>query len=262
MSTSEELRAQLRIKEREENLSVIRLAMEKARLNYFNKCYATHTLTRNYKRIDATVEKIIGVSLDIYYYREGYKKLEELEDTELSSAKVVLLQEVISIRLSDDPKANFKTSVSVGSGYTDLNDFRPFRYELSLDEYEIIKNNLIGKIDILATDIRKELPEWNLYITNGEASIDSNMEEYLKEVGLTTVTLPSEEMVFNLRWHPFLYGDKILKTKESVDLIKLRCKNLEETITNWSKIPESYRIINRDREILQWLRNVITLLEK
>lgn len=260
MSTANELRLQLEEKEKEERISYLNNKLQEAEKIWVGKCYATHTLSRNYKNINASISKIIGVSLNLWNYRDRSKKLEEFSVKELNSARLEFQEEAISIFLNDDPHTINKCSVSIGSYYVDSNNFRPYRYEISADEYEIIKNNLNTKSHLFGEKLREQLPKWNLFICNGDASKDSNTEEYLEKIGLELVALPKEEMVFNLRWHPFLYGDKIIKTKESIKLIEIRCAEIEEQILGWSVIPDSYKVVNQDRKILGILKEVIKLL--
>lgn len=260
MPTSDELLRQAKEQERIEVIERVRERIRNAEKSV-GKCHATHTLKRkSYRNIEATVEKIIGVTLNNYEYKFHKMPLEGLTTDVLKSVEVEYVKETITYIVQCE--GDRRVYLHVGINYEKVNGHKWFRYEITPMEFENIKDNALLRVTDIGRDIRRELPKWNMLITHGEDSADNNKVSLLEDTGFTLFELPTEEMTYLLGWHPFLYGKKILKTKESVELIKKRCEEIQDSINRMYALPYGSKTIERDRETLNILKYAVELLSE
>lgn len=255
MTNVEKLELELRQAKRQSKIADLTKRKESLEDRELGKVYATHTLSRNYKSVDATVMKVVGVVFGHYDCKYGSKELTDLTDDVLDRVELELKLIKIEYRKVDVEICK-QTNFSISECYLLERWYEPYRYELTTEDFDKILVNVLSKIDTLGDGLRKDVPEWCMYINQGEHSRDKSMVDYLTEAGEKVSKLPNSDMVEQLASHPMLYGDVLVISTASKDIVKSMLKSTKEHSKVWADCPDIY---NRDLERINVLTRVLDL---
>jgi len=240
------LERQVRELKEQERVDNINKELEKQTKTYKNKCYATHTFARKvnhstYGGINACLRKVV----DVY----------------LKDNTVMLSIENISYR-RNEPTGYLSFEVNQTTSRTARNWYENFRYEITLDQYEAVKQQVSARIDVISSDIRSTFRNPDQWQTMGSASDEESEVKLLLASKMPVIKLsddrfPGSNITIKeiLHWqrHPLIVaGEYLLNNKYSKLIIQEMIAQMSNHATAWGN-----SISERDWPRIQGLREFL-----
>lgn len=195
------------------------------------KCSATHTLRRKITCIEAGIVRCKDVEIEWMRYPIPENKM-ELELSQLEAASFTMVYDQVMIRIYPDNK---NWEIKVSEQRTAINYWRPFRNEITEEEFWTIHGNAVKKVSNFAEGFRDELPKWSMCMTNGEAAEDKAAVSWLETVkaDVKEISKVTHVQVLQEYNHPFLYGTKLLISHKSGQIVKQMEESAKRSAQSW-----------------------------
>ena len=239
MKTEEQLLKELEKVREKKKEKHIQETLDKMTL--VGKCYASHLLTRYPgKRASYSFEVIHLIGKE--YRPDDYHEY-------------VYTGERISVNKNGD---EFEVELSNYS----CDSPNLFKYEISLNEFNTVKMQLIPAMEAAVNDVRKSFIASD-YVSNGEYHNESKSQELLDVRALEYIELGEKEYKFSfpnadiyqlLRWnnYPYLYNSRLYKLPYWKEMIQLIIDNLKDNARIWGG-----KVYERDMPRAQQLQNFL-----
>lgn len=220
METITELEEKLRLAKSE---SIYKKALEIYNLHKSieGKCFSSHVLSGNALRsrnssISLNAIKVLEIFIG-YTENNRVNSVQDIKGHDYSPS-VFGRYEVLNVRLAKDGHHNFSISEE-----TWRVPVQGCRREVDSRDYEKLKNFLISQFQtILSKGAISEFdPQPRTEWVDGY-----DKETILRNLGYSFIDLTSEEYLELKKWHPFVYGQKLLVSYESKLILESKIKEM------------------------------------
>lgn len=245
-NTVEQLKAQLSKAEEQRKIDQSNEDLTK-NMSMKGKCFATHTFARKpgsggWGGINARIRRINEVLLD------GYRVVFSIETIEFIHSKEGKVSFDFQTQTRLDPR----------------NWYEAFRYDITPEQYESIKQNVIAQVDLIGQTIRNGMKEPNTFQSNGDYSKEQTNEKLLLASGVPVIDLSENKHKVKgsnltvreiLSWqnHPMLIsGNYLLNNEYSRKIVVSIADEMEKHARNWGS-----SIAERDYPRVEALREFV-----
>lgn len=236
-SNIQDLKRQLIEAELLEKNKELHVELEKAKELYFNKCYASHTLTG----------KFPDKEFNAVWYKDIYIENDKIRFKSIN----------ISARRNTDGVIQFQiNNLSYGdprSGYSGL-----YRYEISKEQFITAKKQASATIDNLFNSLTESFKNPKELLNGYEYDECKLHTKYLHENNVPIIDLSSNKEILDiLRWnyHPFVFSGKwLLNNQASRQIIIKIADKLHDSAVSWGgKIYE--RDMPRSKTLMSFIND-------
>lgn len=220
METVTELQNKLKQAKEQEKVDGLNKELQE-KMSFKGKCYATHTFARVRGAIHASFRRI--------------------NDVVIKYDKVTFEVENIDYRRTKEGGLMF--NVDFSTSQEARNWYESFRYEITPEQYETVKNQVTAKIDGFTELIRSNMKAPSDYITNGDHTDSVTHEELLLASGIPVLKLSKEDKATGhtsiaemLSWyrHPlFIAGKYLLLNQFSKTILQQIVNDLRRKANAW-----------------------------
>lgn len=202
----EQLRKQKRLENCIENLN-------RWKNDFIGKYYCTHTLSRDTlsrKNQNSTFICHAAKVKDVILSYNGVDEVTDANQLSYEDPSVCVLYEEIEITIKQDGQS----TIRISNTYAKAHYARLYRHFITEEQYNKLKNIVNNSITDVLTSKLSEANGCDLPI-DAERSSKSDV---LSKYGHEMIDLTPEE-VYQLSWHPFVYGDQIINNEISLQMI-------------------------------------------
>lgn len=225
LKSKEDLLKEIEQVKAQNKIEAIKKDIKKAE-SLIGSCSCSRKITNSHKALEYSTSAVKVVSYEITIQSKS-ARLEDINITNYNSATLVLLTEVVEVDI-----AEAKRNIRICNDRNNIDWFKHHKNRISeetfnelRDSFENAFNNVINVDNSISV----------VYDTRGrEPAIRS-----LNNLGYKLIEIPTNEMYYAVYyWHPFVYNNSIIASKESIKLIQ------EEMLKNGPNVQVLNDLIN------------------
>ena len=263
--TIQELEEQLKRKKAEPQVKNL-LRTKEQLMQYIGKCYATHALSKDYMFVNnkrkttrtrtVSLYKITDVVIHRRWSNDNYteEQLYSLSKEALTDIVVGYKTFGFEMCIYEDGRRQISTDMLC------ILENLP-RYEIPENLFDNVCTLFEEKTEELFDLSAKKLREVTMFHTRCKHD-SCNIAKTLHDAGYLLVELTTEENYTLSDFHPFVYGQEIICSEESIRLIDMKISELNKRIAStqsWSFGSEyisAYKMSEHDRRQIDRLQSV------